>query len=224
MKRLFIIVTVALSVLLSCNPAARNSARSGDLLFVSIPADYDLNAGSMSGAIAASTSGGAERMRIHVAILEVRGDSTWIIDATIKHGVDRHPLDTFLADFTLRDGSLPELEVMRPKVSAKQAARFVENAKKFLGQPYDVHFLPDNGAMYCSELVYNSYVTPAGKHLFSESPMNWRDADGEIPLYWQELFALLGEEVPQGVPGTNPQMMAEEECLTRVDCPALSSR
>ncbi len=222
MRRFFIVVAAALAVLASCSPAARNAARSGDLVFVSIPSDYDLNAGSMSGAIAASTSSGAEKMLIHVAILEVQGDSTWIIDATIKHGVDRHPLDTFLADFTLRDGSLPEFELMRPDVDAEQAARFVENAKAYLGQPYDVHFLPDNGAMYCSELVYNSYVTPAGEHLFSEVPMNWRGADGEIPLYWQELFALLGEEVPQGVPGTNPQMMAEESCLTRVDCRIVS--
>ncbi len=222
MRRFFIVVAAALAVLASCSPAARKAARSGDLVFVSIPSDYDLNAGSMSGAIAASTSSGAEKMLIHVAILEVQGDSTWIIDATIKHGVDRHPLDTFLADFTLRDGSLPEFELMRPDVDAEQAARFVENAKAYLGQPYDVHFLPDNGAMYCSELVYNSYVTPAGEHLFSEVPMNWRGADGEIPLYWQELFALLGEEVPQGVPGTNPQMMAEESCLTRVDCRLVS--
>ena len=223
MRRLFIILAAALFLALSsCGPAAQDSVRSGDLVFVAIPSDYDLNAGSMSGAIAASTSGGADKMLIHVAILEVRGDSTWIIDATIKHGVDRHPLDTFLSDFTLRDGSLPEFEIMRPDVSAEQAARFVENAKKFLGQPYDVHFLPDNGAMYCSELVYNSYITPDGEHLFSESPMNWRGADGEIPLYWQELFALLGEEVPQGVPGTNPQTMAGEPRLSRLPLPLVN--
>ncbi len=208
---------VLLSALtLSCATADKHAVRTGDLVFVSIPADYDLNADSMSSAIAASTSDGAALMKIHVAILEVQGDSTWIIDATIKHGVDRHPLDTFLADFTLRDGSLPEFEVMRVDVDAAQAERFVENAKHFLGQPYDVHFLPDNGALYCSELVYDSYVTAEGEHLFSQVPMNWKDASGEIPVYWQELFGLLGEPVPQGVPGTNPQEMAEEACLVKV--------
>ena len=214
-----IFAVLAAGVLLAaCSPAERDAVRSGDLVFVSIPEDYDLNADSMSGAIASSTSDGAAQMKIHVAILEVQGDSTWIIDATIKHGVDRHPLDTFLVDFTLRDGSLPLFEVMRTDADAEQAAQFVENAKAYLGQPYDVHFLPDNGAMYCSELVYNAYVTADGKHLFSEVPMNWRDESGEIPVYWQELFGLLGEEVPQGVPGTNPQEMAGESCLTKVDC------
>ncbi len=218
MKRMIFAVLAAGVLLAACSPAERDAVRSGDLVFVSIPEDYDLNADSMSSAIAASTSDGAAQMKIHVAILEVQGDSTWIIDATIKHGVDRHPLDTFLADFTLRDGSLPLLEVMRTDADAAQTAQFVENAKAYLGQPYDVHFLPDNGAMYCSELVYNAYVTSGGEHLFSEVPMNWRDESGEIPVYWQELFGLLGEEVPQGVPGTNPQEMAGESCLTRVNC------
>ena len=131
-----IFAVLAAGVLLAaCSPAERDAVRSGDLVFVSIPEDYDLNADSMSGAIASSTSDGAAQMKIHVAILEVQGDSTWIIDATIKHGVDRHPLDTFLADFTLRDGSLPLFEVMRTDADAEQAAQFVENAKAYLGQP-----------------------------------------------------------------------------------------
>ncbi len=221
MKKCFLAAFAALAVLASsCGGRTAEPAaiRTGDLVFVDLPSDYDLSPDSLAGAVAASTAGEAELMRIHVAILEVKGDSTWIIDATIRHGVDRHPLDTFLTDFTLRDGSLPVFEIMRPDVSAAEAESFVENAKKYLGQPYDVHFLPDNGAMYCSELVYNSYVTADGKHLFNEVPMNWKGADGEVPLYWRQLFGLLGEEVPQGVPGTNPQEMAEEPCLSAVDC------
>ncbi len=220
MKRYFFVVMAALAVLtLSCTRNAETTLRTGDLVFVSIPSDYDLNADSMSGAIGASTAQGSSQMKIHVAILEVQGDSIWIIDATIKHGVDRYPLDTFLTDFTLKDGSLPVFEVLRPNVEAAQAAAFVENAKSYIGQPYDLHFRPDNGAMYCSELVYNAYVTATGEHLFAEVPMNWKDANGEIPLYWQELFAMLGEEVPQGVPGTNPQEMALEPCLKKLACP-----
>lgn len=222
MKKIFFAAFAALAVLVSsCGDEAAepDAIRTGDLLFVDLPSDYDLSPDSLTVADTASAAGEAELMRIHVAILEVHGDSTWIIDATIKHGVDRHPLDTFLTDFTLRDGSLPVFEVMRPDVSAEEAESFVENAKKYLGQPYDVHFLPDNGALYCSELVYNSYVTADGKHLFSEGPMNWKGSDGEVPLYWRQLFGLLGQEVPQDIVGTNPQEMAEEPCLSVVDCP-----
>ncbi len=216
MKRASIIVFFLLA-LAGCTGREQSSPRSGDLVFVGIPMDYSLEEGSMSEAISAATSDSTELDLIHVAILEVSEDTTWIIDATIKHGVDRHPLDTFLLDFTLKDGSLPVFKIMRPKVGKAEAKSFVDNARKYLGQPYDVHFLPDNGAMYCSELVYNSYVSEDGTHLFSEAPMNFLDSEGNMPQYWTQLFALLGQDVPQGVPGTNPQKMATEKALSPVE-------
>ena len=210
MKKIVLILFAALTLFSTGCTQARQSGpalRTGDLVFVQIPSGYDLDSGSMADAIGASTSGGDSLMTIHVAILEVQGDSLWIIDATLRHGVDRHPLDTMLCDFTLKDGSLPKFVVKRPLLSEEGARRDVENAKKFIGQPYDVHFLPDNGAMYCSELVQCSYLKEDGTHLFEQYPMNFLDSDGKMPVYWTELFALLGEKVPQGVMGTNPQRM-----------------
>lgn len=217
MKRTAILFTTIMLTLAGCTSDKQDSPRSGDLVFVGIPMNYSLQQGSMSEAISAATSDSTGLNLIHVAILEVKGDSTWIIDATIKHGVDRHPLDTFIRDFTLRDGSLPTFKIMRPETSAAEAEQFVQNAKKYLGQPYDVSFLPDNGAMYCSELVYNSYLTPDGKHLFSEAPMNFLDKNGNIPLYWTQLFERIGQQVPQGIPGTNPQKMATEKTLSPIE-------
>lgn len=217
MKRTAILFTTIMLTLAGCTSGKQDSPRSGDLVFVGIPMNYSLQQGSMSEAISAATSDSTGLNLIHVAILEVKGDSTWIIDATIKHGVDRHPLDTFIRDFTLRDGSLPTFKIMRPEASAAEAEQFVQNAKKYLGQPYDVSFLPDNGAMYCSELVYNSYITPDGEHLFSEAPMNFLDKDGNMPLYWTQLFERIGQQVPQGIPGTNPQKMAAEKTLSPIE-------
>ncbi len=218
MRNIFVCAALALALCSSCCSRSGESVpRSADLLFVKIPADYNLGEDTMGGAIASSTApSDSSLMTIHVAILEVEKDSTWVIDATIKHGVDRYPLDTFLTDFRLKDGSLPVLEVKRPEVSRKEAIRFIENAKTYIGQPYDVYFLPDNGAMYCSELVYCSYVRADGEHLFSEYPMNFLDRDGKMPQYWTQLFSLLGQEVPQGVPGTNPQAMSTEPVLRDV--------
>ena len=217
MKKLAFFFIAALTLLAAgCRPETKQALRTGDLVFVQIPSDYDLDDDSMASAIGASTASGEALMTIHVAILEVKDDSTWIIDATIKHGVDRHPLDTFLTDFTLKDGSLPVFDIKRADVDEAQARRFVENAKQFLGRQYDVYFLPDNDAMYCSELVYNSYVKEDGTHIFKEYPMNFTDENGEMPVYWTQLFALLGQEVPQGVMGTNPQQMSAEPVLSTV--------
>ena len=215
MKRLLLTLAVCVPVLLiGCKPAPQQ-LQTGDLIFVGIPADYSLDADSMDSAISAATGGENELNRIHVAIAEIQEGKTWIIDATIRHGVDRHPLDTFLRDFTLKDGSLPVFEVkrLRDKEIAEQA---VQNAKQYLGRPYDQHFQPTDEALYCSELVYDSYLDAKGEPLFHAAPMNFKGPDGEFPIYWEQLFALLGQPIPQDVPGTNPQAMAEEKALRSV--------
>lgn len=208
-----------LSALLFAGACTRSNhlLQTGDLVFVGIPLDYAVEDSDMSSAISASTGGEGTLNLIHVAIAEVDGDDIWIIDATLRHGVDRHPLDTFLTDFTLKDGSLPELMVRR--VEGVDAAAAVEKAKTFCGQPYDLQFLPDNGAIYCSELVQKSFLDGSGTPVFDNEPMNWKAADGTIPAYWEWLFGQLGMEVPQGVPGTNPQGEFSSSRLTAVPLP-----
>ena len=213
-------------VLFSCKPKEQNiqavtmggvTVQNGDLLFVGLPMDYHLtDSVNMDQAIADATGSDDEIDYIHVAILEVdEQDSLWVIDATIKHGVDRHPFGVFLSDFTLKDGRYPILDVMRLQDNAS-VNKYVDNAKTYCGREYDMHFLPDNDAQYCSELVRNSYTTSTGVYIFSESPMNFKNAEGEFPPYWVELFELLGEPIPQGVMGTNPQEMSQEQSLKRV--------
>ena len=70
--------------------------------------------------------------------------------------------------------------------------------------------------MYCSELVYESYLGENGTPLFCARPMNFRTADGTLPCFWAELFEQLGESVPEGIPGTNPNDMAKEKILKEV--------
>lgn len=197
----------------SCNQ--RETLHTGDLIFVGNTQEQHLEEDSMGSAISAATGSGSIN-RIHTAIVEV--DSTgrvWVIDATVKRGVDRHPLDTFLTDFRLKDGSYPVFEVKRLKDDAL-AEKYVRNAKRYLGLPYDEYFLPGNDAMYCSELVYESYRTEEGIHVFQDAPMNFKSPDGTFPIYWERLFERHGQDIPQGVPGTNPQKMSEEPSLRPV--------
>ena len=92
----------------------------------------------------------------------------------------------------------------------------MENAKRFLGLPYDIYFLPENEALYCTELIHSSYRQKDGKPIFTAAPMNFKDADGNFPVYWQQLFERLGQPIPQDVPGTNPQAMSKEPALRPV--------
>lgn len=211
-KVLLILATFLLAV--GCGNG-NDRLRNGDLIFVGLPVGYDAETGSMDAAISSATGEEGGVNLIHVAIAEVKADSVWIIDATIAHGVDRHPLDTFLTDFTLRDGSYPEFIVKRVRGIDADAA--VERAKALCGRGYDVRFLPDNEELYCSELVQVCYLDADGKPLFKSEPMNWLAPDGTMPRYWEWLFGQLGMEVPQGVQGTNPQMMSASDNLITIN-------
>ena len=190
--------------------------QTGDLLFVGLPVSYSIDPNASNLPANEETCAGDSLNLIHVAILEVANDTTWIIDATIKHNVCRYPLDTFLADFTLPDGSFPLFIIKRLNDNA-EAVKYVENAKKCIGRPYDVDFLPDNEAQFCSELVRNSYITTKGEYLFDEVPMNWQKKDGSPILYWQQLFGLIKAEVPQGRMGTTPAQMVTSPLLRTVN-------
>lgn len=212
MKRILPLFILLLLAFNGCRH--QNRLQNGDLVFVGLPAGYDAEAGSMDEAIASATCEKGTLNLTHVAIVEVKADSIWIIDATVSRGVERRPLDTFLSDFTLPDGGRPTFLVKRAKGVEADAA--VERAKSFCGRAYDVRFLPGNEDLYCSELVQNCYLDAAGRPIFESEPMNFKAPDGTMPPYWEELFGQLGMEVPQGVPGTNPQKMSSAECLVDV--------
>lgn len=197
---------------ISCrNNEVRQQILTGDLLFVGIPMDYQ--ADSMAQAIADATGGSDEINYIHTAVLEVDSlGAVWVIDATLAHGVDRHPLDTLFKDFTLNDGSRATYKVMRLKDNS-QAPRMVEQCKALLGEEYDLYFLPSNGLHYCTEIIYDCYLDQNGRHIFEAPPMNFKNKEGVMPEYWTWLFGKLGQPVPQGVPGTNPQGMISSPAL-----------
>ncbi|MBR4219331.1 MAG: hypothetical protein IKR71_09880 [Bacteroidales bacterium] len=213
------LLSVCLLLTYSCSrkPQSTLLIQNGDLLFVGLPYDYTLgDSTDMSSAITVATGEDSGINYIHVAILEVDdNDSVWVIDATLKHGVDRYPFSTFLSDFTLDDGSYPQLDVMRLKDNTK-AANYVANAKTYCGRAYDLYFLPNNDEQYCSELVRNAYRNDTSSYIFSQAPMNFQAPDGTFPPYWVYLFKLIDQPIPQGEMGTNPNSMSKESCLMKV--------
>lgn len=168
--------------------------QSGDLLFL-----YGSD-GGMDEAIRASTGS-----YTHVALVECDSSGrVWIIEA-VGDGVKR----------TIRSEWWDCcFDVYRLNIPFDTAA-VIARAKSFIGHPYDNAFLPDNGALYCSELIYEAFLDSAGNHLFEAKPMNWRDKKGKLPKYWKKHFKKLGVPVPEGVPGTNPTDLSRSPLLRR---------
>ncbi|MDY3979089.1 MAG: YiiX/YebB-like N1pC/P60 family cysteine hydrolase [Tidjanibacter sp.] len=188
---------VALLFLSACSTS---ELHSGDLLFaVAGGSQFDE-------AIDASTGGGEESFT-HVGIAEVAADGVFVIEARPDKGVCRTPIEEFVE----QNG---EPRVMR-LCQKYDMAVFVERAKSHLGEPYDESFLPDNGRLYCSELVYDSYVLPDGRHIFESRPMNFLSNEGVMPKYWIDHFDRLGIPIPQDVPGTNPNDLSRSNLLKR---------
>lgn len=168
----------------------------------------------MAQAIAWATGRDNHLKFTHVGIVIVGERTDSVLEATSDGGVRVVALDRFLERSARIDGR-PVVVAMRLRDTTGVSAS-VHRARSFLGQPYDYSYRPDNGKMYCSELVWESYRDPAGERIFEARPMNFRAADGTMPDFWTRLFEELGEPVPEGVPGTNPNDMAREAALVEI--------
>ena len=188
---------LALALLLATTANAQwEHLQSGDLIFVRDTSGMGLAVQQTTG------------QYTHVALVERSGDTLFIIDATPTLGVSRR----HLSPLTFH---LSPCDVYRLKISFDTAA-VISRAHNFLGQPYDNAFMHDNGALYCSELIYECFLDSAGNHLFEAIPMNWRAPDGTIPQYWLDHFNKLNTPIPEDLPGTNPTAISRSPLLRKL--------
>jgi uncharacterized protein YycO len=199
------------AILSSCG---RFELNDGDLLFCVAESS------AMSDAIVNATQTGETYQYDHVAVCVHEGNVPMVIEAHPKYGVVRRPLTEFLDDAAVIDGKKGVM-VMRVKESHLAAVgveKAVKRVEDCVGQPYDWSFLPNNGKLYCSELVYECYLDENEKPVFDSNPMTFKDKEGNTPEFWVELFKNNGEEIPEGVPGTNPNDMIKAKILEEVYC------
>lgn len=205
--------------------------QTGDLLFC-----LETQEDGLGGAIAAVNEGIAQQNVSHVAIVvEGRGAGPesqngmlvnetmpasqaeiHVIEATPQAGVRILSLSQFLTEaHHAADGS-PLIIVGRLKDTTGVAAS-VRHAMTYLGLPYDTLYLPDETAIYCSELVQLSYRRPDGTAIFPQQPMSFSDSTGTILPYWIELYREHGMEVPEGLPGTHPATMSRDTAIVIIN-------
>ena len=163
--------------------ASCQSLSTGDLLFHVV---------AKGNAITDVTPG----MIDHVAIVICK-DS--VIEA-VGRGVKTTPLDSLRRQ---------EGYYIIGRVHRADPTRSIANARQYLGRPYDRLYLPDNDAIYCSELVQLSMVDCQGERLFTTVPMSFHDATGHITDYWIQFYAQRGMAVPEGWPGSNPGELSQ---------------
>ena len=202
------IIYIGIGILASgCAPTAPE-LQTGDLLFQTT-ADSP-----MVDAIRDATGKKEAENFSHVAIFVAGNRADSVLEASTEGGVRMVAWEKFVDRSAKIDGK-PYIVAKRLRDTTGVAAS-VARAKLEIGAPYDYAFRADNGKFYCSELIEAHYKDGAGSPVFTAQPMNFRAPDGTMPAYWAELYARLGEEIPEGEPGTNPNDMARNAKLRTV--------
>ena len=209
MRRLLFVILFAVTLFEMRGEKEYKEFQRGDLIFqVEGSSDF-------SRAIADATALSDSLRLVHVAIIDIDSlGNAYILEASERDGVCVTSMDDFIRNRAKVNGK-PGYVVKRINFEFP-VEEAVQRAKEFLGQPYDWCYLPDNNMVYCSELIYESYLNENGEHIFSTRPMNFKDKNGEYPDFWIKLFEGMNMEIPQGVGGTNPNDMFYEPFLVEI--------
>ena len=95
----------------------------------------------------------------------------------------------------------------------------IDYGLKRLNIPYDDVFLWDDQSYYCSELVYKMFSTQnlsKEKIPFLTHPMTFNDSTGNPMPSWKTYYQTRNKAIPEGLEGTNPNLMASSPHITFV--------
>lgn len=194
------------AALVSCG-TTQPPLENGDLLF------QVFKPSAFSEAVEGVASGYDDISFSHVGLLSINGSDTTVIEAVFK-GVREVSLAHYLGNSDTIGGK-PVVVVGRVKPRYRHLRqKAVERARDFVGRSYDFVFDPHNDSIYCSELVWLSYLDDSLRPIFSTVPMTFRNRrSGEIDSAWIAHFAEYGAEIPEGVEGTNPSQMSKDTVI-----------
>jgi hypothetical protein len=180
--------------------------QDGDLLF------QDMDCGPLCDAIEAVTDGYGGRDFSHMGMVYHRNDTIYIAEAAGK-AVRLTPLATFA-----QNTKKPMLVMRLKKEYASRIPAAIDFSLKQLGVPYDSEYVYNNGAYYCSELIYDAFLYANGnKPFFTMYPMTYKEpGTNQYFPAWVKYYKAIGKPIPEGLPGCNPGGVSKSEKLTVV--------
>lgn len=177
--------------------------QSGDLIFIG-------NSSSLlSSAIDKVTKTSLQTSYSHMGIISIEGNTTYVYHSNSYNGVCKELLDTFrLKNGTSNDSSY----IYRIKdLTPLQINNALIVAKTHLGKPYNRTYILEDEGFYCSEYIYTLFEKDS---IFELIPMTFKNpGTDEFNEIWTKHYQELGIEIPEGLPGCNPNGMAENKRL-----------
>jgi hypothetical protein len=168
--------------------------KDGDLVF------QDMDCGPLCDAIEAVTEGYEGRDFSHMGMVYHRNDTLYIVEAA-GSAVRLSTFEKFSKN------TKKSMLVGRLKEGYKKLiAPAIFFSLQQLGVLYDDEYVYDNGAYYCSELIYDAFMyANGGKPFFALYPMTYKQPGTDVFFpAWVEYYQNIGKPIPQGQPGCNP--------------------
>ncbi|MDZ4676602.1 MAG: YiiX/YebB-like N1pC/P60 family cysteine hydrolase [Oligoflexia bacterium] len=143
----------------------------------------------------------------HVGILDRDASGAWVVIMAIEPKVMAVSLQYLLS----RINSQPVYMRMKSVNGQILAIKAVQNARRFIGTPYDSEFKLGISELYCSELVFYSFMNANnGNPVFLLRPMTFKP-------FTSEWTSVLRHPPPEGLLGISPGDLARSIYLQRVN-------
>lgn len=177
--------------------------QSGDILF------REHSSSALSEAINQVTQVDRNHHFSHMGLVSIEDGELLVIHSEPEKGVVKEGLNEF---FKIKDSLQVRVFAYRLLDEYQYAIKpAIELANTYIGQPYNFTYIIEDDGVYCSELVYLSFQSA---QVFDLEPMTFKDPNsGEFPDAWIEHYKKLRIDIPEGLPGCNPNGMASSNKL-----------
>ncbi|MFD2530080.1 YiiX/YebB-like N1pC/P60 family cysteine hydrolase [Polaribacter marinaquae] len=203
-------------VLLSCNTDKKKKEfklQQGDLLFQNTGTD------EIDNAIKDVTATSKAKNYSHVGIAMQEDDKWFVVEAIPKIGISKTPITEFLNRNKNKQDKSQTTVARLDSMYQPYISKAINYGIERIGIPYDAVFLWDDTSYYCSELVYKMF---SSQNLSKEDlpflthPMTFNDKSGKPMASWVKYYEVRNQPIPEGIEGTNPNLMASSSKITFV--------
>ena len=200
-----VVILLSLSILLSCTSENKIQLKSGDLLFCG------KSSSGISQAIDKVTQTHTNTHFSHVGMVEASDSGIFVLHASPEGGTCKISLSEFLHT----EGEKVTVVAYRLKAPWRKAiSAALRRSHEMLGQPYNFSYILSDSAHYCSEFVYRAFAPDS---IFRLEPMTFKDAETQnFSPEWVEYYKKMNLQIPEGLPGCNPNGLAASNRLEQL--------
>ena len=205
MKKIILNSLFSLLIFSCSNDEKKFKLKQGDLLF------QNTGTGEIDYAIKDVTATSFSKNYSHVGMAIQKNEQWFVLEAIPKEGVCQTPIKKFLNRNKNKYNKSQTTVARLNSYYQPYIKNAIEYGTKRINKPYDEIFLWDDDSYYCSELIYKMFSTqdlPKDSIPFLTHPMTFNDSTGKPLASWQAYYEKRNRIIPEGMEGTNPNLMA----------------